>query len=125
MMDYERTGKEWWLFFDWKERLDKQASLQGCVIWAYKHTLELAKMLGKEKEVSNLPALIDKMTKAAHKNLYDPAQGVFISGSARQISYASQAWMVLSGVASPQEGAKAFTLAPKKPDVIYPGAPYL
>ena len=29
MMDYERANKEWWLFFDWRQGLDKQAALQG------------------------------------------------------------------------------------------------
>ncbi|RYY23553.1 MAG: glycoside hydrolase [Chitinophagaceae bacterium] len=125
MMDYELAGKEWWVFFDWKDGLDKQTALQGCVIWAFKNTYELARMLGKEKEVSELPALADKMIKAAHKNLYDSKQGLFTSGKSKQISYASQAWMVLSGVASKSEGAKAFKNLLQKPDVVYPGAPYL
>ena len=29
MIDYELADKEWWVFFDWKDGLDKQASLQG------------------------------------------------------------------------------------------------
>ena len=125
MIDYERAGKEWWLFFDWKDGLDKQACLQGCVIWAFKNSYELAKKLGKENEVSELPALINKMTKAAHTNLYDANLGIFISGKARQISYASQAWMVLSGVASKGEGAIALRNLSQMADVVYPGAPYL
>ncbi len=125
MIDYVRAGKEWWLFFDWKDGLDKQACLQGCVIWAYKNTYELAKMIGKEKEVADLPALINKMTSAAHKNLYDAEQGIFISGKDKQVSYASQAWMVLSGVATKAEGAKAFKALSQKPNVVFPGAPYL
>ncbi|HTE27958.1 alpha-L-rhamnosidase-related protein [Flavitalea sp.] len=125
MIDYELAGKEWWVFFDWKEGLDKQASLQGCVIWAFKNTYELAKMLGKEKEVAELPGLAEKMIKAAHKNLYDSKQGLFLSGKNKQISYASQAWMVLSGVATKTEGAKAFKNLLQKTDVVYPGAPYL
>ncbi|AYB31632.1 family 78 glycoside hydrolase catalytic domain [Chryseolinea soli] len=125
MLDYERANKEWWLFFDWRVGLDKQAALQGVVIWAYKNTYELAKMLGKEKEVSELPDLIKKMMAATHKNLYDKAEGVFVSGKDRQVSYASQAWMVLSGVATKAEGAKALRKLPGMQNVIYPGAPYL
>ena len=64
-------------------------------------------MLGKEKEVAELPASDKKNDEAAHKNLYDEEQGVFISGKDKQVSYASQAWMVLSGVATKDEGAKA------------------
>ncbi len=125
MMDYERANKEWWLFFDWRDGLDKQAALQGVVIWAYKNTYELAKMLGKENEVVDLPAIIKKMTAATHKNLYDKATGVFISGKNKQVSYAWQAWMVLSGVATKTEGAAALRKLPAMQNVIYPGAPYL
>ena len=125
MLDYEKAGKEWWLFFDWRNGLDKQASLQGVVIWAYKNTYELAKMIGKENELANIPALIKKMTDASHKNLYDKNAGVFVSGKDRQVSYASQAWMVLSGVASKTEGAKALRQLPMMQSVVYPGAPYL
>ena len=51
--------------------------------------------------------IIRKMTEATHKNLYDKDAGVFVSGKNKQVSYASQAWMVLSGVATKPEGAKA------------------
>lgn len=125
MMDYLRAGKDWWLFFDWRNGLDKQAALQGVVIWAYKNTYALAKKLGKENEVADLPALIKKMTEAAHKNLYDKTTCVFISGENKQVSYASQAWMILSGVATQAEGVKAFTVLPTMQQVVYPGAPYL
>lgn len=125
MLDYKTAAKEWWLFFDWRDGLDKQAALQGVVIWAYKNTYELAKMIGKEKELEEIPALITKMTKAAHTNLYDASSGVFVSGDNKQVSYASQAWMILSGVASKAEGAKALLKLPAVSNVVYPGAPYL
>ena len=125
MLDYEKAGKEWWLFFDWRDGLDKQASLQGVVIWAYKNTYELAKMIGKENELSDIPAIVKKMTTASHKNLYDKNAGVFVSGKDKQVSYASQAWMVLSGVATKAEGARALRQLLSLPNVVYPGAPYL
>jgi alpha-L-rhamnosidase len=125
MMDYERANKEWWLFFDWRDGLNKQAALQGVVIWAYKNTYQLAKMLGKEKEVSELPALIEKMIQATHKNLYDVEKGVFVSGKEKQVSYCSQAWMILSGVATKEEGAKVLKTLQTTENVVYPGAPYL
>lgn len=125
MLDYEKAGKEWLLFFDWRNGLDKQTALQGVVIWAYKNTYELAKMIGKENEVAELPALVRKMTAATHKNLYDKSAGVFVSGKDKQVSYASQAWMVLSGVATKAEGAKALRNLSSMQNVVYPGAPYL
>ncbi|MEP7319167.1 MAG: hypothetical protein ABI921_10505 [Panacibacter sp.] len=125
MLDYDKANKEWWLFFDWRNGLDKQAALQGVVIWAYKNTYDLAKMIGKENEVAELPAIIKKMTDATHKNLYDKTVGVFVSGKDKQVSYASQAWMVLSGVATKAEGATALKKLPAMQNVVYPGAPYL
>jgi alpha-L-rhamnosidase len=125
MLDYEKANKEWWLFFDWRNGLDKQAALQGVVIWAYKNTYELAKKLGKENEVAELPALIEKMTKATQTNLYDAQKGLYVSGKDKQVSYCSQAWMILSGVASNEMGAKALKALPGTENVVYPGAPYL
>jgi alpha-L-rhamnosidase len=125
MLDYEKANKEWWLFFDWRDGLNKQAALQGVVIWAYKNTYELAKKLGKENEVAELPALIKKMTKATQANLYDAEKGLYVSGVDKQISYCSQAWMILSGVATKEHGAKALKALPNTENVVYPGAPYL
>jgi hypothetical protein len=115
----------WWLFVDWNDKLDRQTSIQGIMIFALKQTYDLAKALGKEKELQHVPALIKKLTEAARKNLYDKKTGLFISGSAKQISYASQAWMVLSGVATKTEGQKALLAVRDAHDVVRPGAPYL
>ncbi|TCD03964.1 glycoside hydrolase [Pedobacter psychroterrae] len=117
--------KEWWLFVDWREGLDKQASLQGIMIFALKETWLLAKELGKEKEVSHIPALISKMTAAARVNLYDKQKGVYVSGPEKQVSYASQAWMVISGVATKAEGQKALKSLVNNKNAVRPGTPYL
>jgi alpha-L-rhamnosidase len=124
-LDYEKAGKDYWVFIDWRDGLDKQASLYGVVIFAYRQTFELAKRLGKEKEVKELPALIQSLTKAARKNLHDRERKIFTSGKDKQISYASQAWMILSGVASIKEGISAMQSLTKAEKVVYPGAPYL
>ncbi len=125
MLDYAKANKEWWLFFDWREGLDKQAAMHGVVIYAYQQTYELAKLLGKEKEVADLPSLIASLSKAAKKNLYDAKAKVVVSGKDRQVSYASQAWMILSGVLNAKEGAAAMQALTTTKDVVYPGAPYL
>ncbi|HMI04746.1 MAG TPA: hypothetical protein VK541_19825, partial [Pedobacter sp.] len=115
----------WWLFVDWREGLDKQAPLQGIMIFTMKETLALAKQLGKENEVAELPALISKMTRAARVSLYDKNTGLFTSGQAKQISYASQSWMVLSDVATKAEARKAMKAIVNQKNVVRPGTPYL
>jgi alpha-L-rhamnosidase len=125
MMDYVKAGKEWWVFFDWKDGLDKQAPLQGITIFTLNQTYALAKLLGKENEVADIPALAKKLKEAAHKNLYDKKSGLFVSGANKQVSYGGQAWMVLSGVASKAEAQRALRLLPTITNAVKPGAPYM
>lgn len=125
MMDYEKANREWWVFFDWKDGLDKQAPLQGITIYTLNQTYELAKMLGKENEVANLPAFAKKLRDAAHKNLYDKKSGLFVSGKNKQVSYGGQAWMILSGVAGKAEAQRALRALLTVKDAVRPGAPYM
>ncbi len=125
LMDFEKVNKNWWIFFDWKEDLYKEVPLQGVSIFALKESYKLAQLLGKEKEVADLPALIKKMTKAAHKNYYDKKSGLFIGIGNKQISYASQIWMILSEVATKTEGEKALSALHTTQNVCHPGTPYM
>jgi alpha-L-rhamnosidase len=125
LMDFEKAKKEWWLFFDWKEELDKSTALQGLTIYTLKQTYELAKLLKKEHELKELPELIRKMSQAARTNLYDSKLGLFTSGSKKQVSYASQIWMVLANVASPAEAKLALKNITSHKEAVIPGAPYL
>ena len=125
LMDFEKVKKDWWVFFDWKEDLYKEAPLQGVSIFALKESYKLAQLLGKEKEVADLPALTNKMIKAARKNLYNRKTGLFVGTGDKQISYASQIWMILSGVASKAEGKKALSALDTTQNVCYPGTPYM
>lgn len=126
MFDYQQAMKDkWWLFVDWHKALDREAAIQGIMIHSMKQTYELARALGKEAEVSHLPALVAKMTVAARKNLLNKATGLFESGPKGQISYASQAWMIISGVASKKEGQKSLKALLSVKNVVKPGTPYL
>ena len=103
----------------------KEVPLQGVSIFALKESYKLAQLLGKEKEVADLPQLTDKMIKAARKNLYNRKTGLFVGTGDKQISYASQIWMILSGVASKAEGKKALSALTTTQNVCYPGTPYM
>lgn len=114
----------YWLVFDWKDNYDRHASMQGLTIWALAQSYELAKRLGKEQEVKEWPSLVSKMKKAARRRFYDKKQGVVLSGEARQVSYLSQVWMILSETLSPLEGKRALETVMAMPDACYPGCPY-
>lgn len=44
-------------------------------------------------------------TEASLANLWDEKQGLFVSGKERQVSYASQVWMILAEVVDSKHGA--------------------
>ncbi|WP_244279196.1 alpha-L-rhamnosidase-related protein [Flavobacterium saccharophilum] len=115
----------WWLFVDWNDKLDRQASLQGIMIYSMKETLALAKMIGKEKEVNQLSGLITKMSNGAKTKLFEKKLGLFVSGASHQVSYASQSWLVLAGVLKDNENQKVLANLQKYNEAVKPGAPYM
>ncbi|MDR0694305.1 MAG: glycoside hydrolase [Prevotellaceae bacterium] len=125
LMDFEKANREWWIFFDWKEDLYREVALQGFSIFALNESYKLAKRLGKENEVADLPELAAKMKRAAHTFFYNRESGFFAGTSNQQISYASQIWMIISGVATTGEGQKALTLLPSAANVCLPATPYM
>ena len=115
-----------WLFIDWNEQLDRTASVQGVLIYAFEQTLLLARLLHHETDVSGLEGLISRMRSAARARLFDRRLGVFVSGSGRQVSWASQAWLTIAGVpSSPAQAATALRQALVTADSIRPTTPYL
>jgi hypothetical protein len=119
------SPKDWWLFVDWQRTLDKQAPEQAIVLVGLKATLKLAEKLGKEKEVSFVPGMISRMEAAAQRYLWDESLGMFVSGPDRQVSWASQAWMVLAGVALPEQGRRALINVMRDPSAVKPVTPYM
>lgn len=125
LIDYDRASKDVWIFIDWKDGLHKGTAIQGLAIYALKQTYELAKRLGKEEEIAEVPSLIKKMSDAARREMFDPKIKLFTSGADQQISYASQIWMILAGVTSKGEGAKIIKALLKDEKALKPGGPYL
>ena len=115
---------QWWLVFDWKDDLDRHASVQGLMIFAVERGWELAQMVGRERDVRDWPDLVKRMRRASRRAFYDADAGVVVSGPQRQVSYLSQVWMILSGTLSPKEGARAMTAVLNDPTACRPGSPY-
>lgn len=115
---------QWWLVFDWKDDLDRHASVQGLMIFAVERGWELAQMVGHERDVRDWPDLVKRMRRASRRAFYDADAGVVVSGLQRQVSYLSQVWMILSGTLTPKEGARAMTAVLNDPTACRPGSPY-
>lgn len=94
-----------WCFADWNLELNKQASAQGIYLYCLNAAAKLAGVLGDAEAELFAVADLEKKKQAAREWLYDTEKLLFVSGKNRQISWASQVWMVLGGVFTGAEGA--------------------
>jgi len=97
---------ETWVFIDWNKGLDLKAAMQGVLIYSGRRLCELATLIGNPSRTAALSRQLDKMSLAAREHFYDREKGVFTSGSGRQVSWASQAWLTLAGCLSRTEAAE-------------------
>jgi alpha-L-rhamnosidase len=114
-----------WIFIDWSQPLHKHAAIQGVLIYAAKATLALARRLGQRDDAADLERRIPKMLVAARREYWDASRGLFVSGPDKQVSWASQAWMAIAGVARRAECAAALRAAIADPTAVRPVTPYL
>lgn len=95
-----------WCFIDWTEGLDKQAAAQAVYIYCEKRAGKIAEILGDTQKAAEMRADADAKTRAAMTLLWDESLGLFVSGEERQVSYASQVWMVLAEVVDSEKGGE-------------------
>jgi hypothetical protein len=114
----------WWIFIDWQAVLNKQTAMHGVAIYSLRRGIELAQHLGCAEDTGKWQIIMDKMVSAAREKLLN-AQGLFVSGSENQISWASQVWMILAEVVSPAQGADILRAVQSHPEAVCPAGPYL
>ena len=124
IFDRNRKGGFVWLFMDWREGLEESTAMQGLTAFALDRTFELAKLVGEDKAVSDYPATARKMRAAARKHLYDRGLGLYVSGAARQVSWMSQVWAIIGGVAKPEEGRGLLERVSGHERAVRIGSPY-
>ncbi len=113
-----------WLFFDWCPELNNIAAMQATIIYCLRALLRLAKYANDSELITVTENRIASMVFAA-KNMYDIKSGLFVSGDKKQISWASQAWMVLAEVVTGDDAAELLKRMIDYPDAIKPNGPYL
>ena len=86
-----------WCFLDWNLELNKQAGAQGVYLYCLKAAGKIAAALNDSERVSRIEEEYVKKKQAALESLFDQNLGLFFSGEKRQLSWASQIWMVLGG----------------------------
>ncbi|MDO4329677.1 MAG: sugar hydrolase [Lachnospiraceae bacterium] len=91
-------GETFWCFLDWGEGLNKQAGAQAVLIYAIRYGIRLARALGDYERVQQLEKQMDILKKAAVETFWNEELGMFVSGNERQVSWATQVWMILARV---------------------------
>jgi alpha-L-rhamnosidase len=109
-----------WKFLDWSDGLDTNAGMHGVVLFCCKEINKLSALISKPPPFVDV---IEKMTASAAL-FYDESRGVFVSGSKKQISWTSQAWLSLSGAMPPTVCLRALTTAMSDSTAVKPLTPY-
>ncbi len=105
------------LFIDWKEGLDKQAAGQAVYIYCAKQAARIAEIAGDAQQAAVWKKEASDKTAAAMRVFWDEKLGFFVSGESRQVSYASQVWMILAEVVDAKSGSDILArLAAQYPD---------
>ncbi|KFY98278.1 hypothetical protein V498_01543 [Pseudogymnoascus sp. VKM F-4517 (FW-2822)] len=117
---FDTDASKAWKFLDWSKGLDTTAGMHGLVLFCCKEVNKLALIVSKPPPFLDI---VEKMTAAA-LSFYDSSLGVFISGPDRQISWISQAWLALAGVADAESCLTAIKTAMANPEALKPLTPY-
>lgn len=113
-----KDDKSWWSFIDWHQELNKQAPSQAVLIHAIKRAIEMAKVLGSDKQAF-LEERLQDIVAATITHLWDEKKGFFVSGEEKQISWASQIWMALAEVLELEENRQLMNrLLSEKPEIV-------
>lgn len=115
----------WWCFTDWHEELNKQTSAQAILIYSLKRGLSLARELQLDSAQSYIEKQIEAASAAVQFHLWDEEQGFFVSGADRQVSWASQVWMVLAEVLDEKSNAALLKHLFENPPKIGMTTPYM
>ncbi len=120
--DSDRLG---WCFVDWNLHLNKQASAQGIYLYCLDAAARLAQRIEKQKDATKFQKELEALRLRAKMHFWDSEKQLFVSGTDRQISWASQVWMILGGVLNVEEAQALLTRIETVPDAEAMVTPYM
>jgi hypothetical protein len=114
-----------WCFLDWGKGLNKQAGAQAVLIYTMRYAIRMARILNDQKRINYLEETIKNLKKAAVDAFWDEKQEMFVSGKERQISWATQVWMVLARVFDKEKSRELILRTMRINPRIYMVTPYM
>ncbi|WP_167630155.1 alpha-rhamnosidase [Listeria valentina] len=89
--------KNWPVFIDWNETLDKDTAAYGVLLYVLKQFISLSLSIGDEK-AKEYQNIYQRLSTFVQENLFDETLGIFRSGEKREANLFSQIWMALAEV---------------------------
>lgn len=114
-----------WVFIDHQPALDRSMPLQAVCICSLRALAELGRRLGDAAGAARFDADAEHLRRAARAAVLDPETMLVHSGPERQVSVASQVWMIIAGVLTPEEGRRSLASLELRKDAVPPVTPYL
>lgn len=91
-------SSEFWCFVDWGEGLNTQAASLAVLIYSLRYGVRLARYMEDGERIQWMLEKEEELKKNAVEHFWDEEQQLFVSGSERQVSWATQIWMILARV---------------------------
>ncbi|UCH66286.1 MAG: hypothetical protein JSW63_03920 [Ignavibacterium sp.] len=120
-----RSTDDWWVFIDWNPQLQKDASINAVIIYSLKQLSMIAERYNYEDEKKILDQTVAKMEKAVLDKFYDSENEIFVSGNKKQVSWASQVWMILAEVVDSNTARKILLNMLEREDSIRSVTPFV
>lgn len=119
--DSDRLG---WCFLDWAMELNRQAGAQGVLLYALHAAEKIAEILNLDQKREEFAECAKTLAASARKAFRDGETGFYLSGEDRQLSWASQIWMILGEVLTGEEARMVLKKLPET-EGVKPVTPYL
>jgi hypothetical protein len=114
-----------WCFVDWNLELNKQASAQGIFLYAIQSAIEICGILQESAQERKLRELYTTCKDAANRELWDEEKECYVSGRRRQISVASQVWMLLGEAVTGEAAVRLMDAIENEEDALTMVTPYM
>ena len=103
---FDKDGKlipdeDYPVFVDWSNEFNKDTAGQAEMIYVLKQFIFLAETI-REPDINFYREKLTLISRYAREHLYRPERKLFVTGN-EEFNIASQVWMVLAGVMSPEE----------------------
>lgn len=111
-----------WCFVDWNLYLNKQASANAIYLYSLQNLINLRKIYSLE--VAHYVKEYEEMSTLVKNRFFDKEKGLFVDSDGK-VSYASNSWMILSGIVSKEEAKGILVRLDNYHDALKIVTPYM